>query len=206
MDRDVRITQQAKAETRERILDAAQELFRSKGFDQTTTRDISREAGIASGTLFNYFPCKEAIVMTQVAEALTRANEDFEKRSGDVRSLEEDLFAHVAAGLRRMRPYRKTAQPALETGLSPLVKSGANQQGETIRVHHLETVQQLLAQHGLSEAPSAVAMQLYWTLYTGVLAFWANDSSPKQEDTLALLDQSLRMFVSWLGNETPKPP
>jgi hypothetical protein len=46
-----------------------------------------------------------------------------------------------------------------------------------------------------------VAWQLYWTLYTGVLAFWAEDASPKQEDTLALLDQSLQMFVGWLQGE-----
>jgi hypothetical protein len=38
-------------------------------------------------------------------------------------------------------------------------------------------------------------------LYIGVLAFWAADKSPKQEDTLALLDQSLAMFVAWLRGE-----
>jgi len=41
-------------------------------------------------------------------------------------------------------------------------------------------------------------MQLYWTLYLGVLAYWATDVSPKQEDTMALLDQSLMLFVASL--------
>jgi hypothetical protein len=40
---------------------------------------------------------------------------------------------------------------------------------------------------------------LYWTLYTGLLTFWASDSSRKQEETLALLDQSIAMFVGWLS-------
>jgi hypothetical protein len=44
-------------------------------------------------------------------------------------------------------------------------------------------------------------MQLYWTLYLGVLAYWATDVSPQQEDTLALLDQSLKLFVAPLGEE-----
>jgi hypothetical protein len=43
-----------------------------------------------------------------------------------------------------------------------------------------------------------VELNLYWTLYTGVLAFWASDSSPKQEDTLAILDHYLRAFVGSL--------
>ena len=66
-----------------------------------------------------------------------------------------------------------------------------------------QTVQELIGKRGLAETFSAVGVQLYWTLYTGVLAFWANDNSPKQEDTLALLDQSLRMFVRWLGSDRP---
>ena len=66
-----------------------------------------------------------------------------------------------------------------------------------------QTVQGLIGKRGLAETFSAVGVQLYWTLYTGVLAFWANDNSPKQEDTLALLDQSLRMFVRWLGSDRP---
>ena len=37
--------------------------------------------------------------------------------------------------------------------------------------------------------------------YTGVLMFWAQDRSRKQEDTLALLDESMAMFAGWLQRE-----
>jgi hypothetical protein len=43
-----------------------------------------------------------------------------------------------------------------------------------------------------------VFLQLYWTLYLGVFAFWAADDSPGQEDSLALLDQSLKLYVAAL--------
>jgi len=202
----LRITQEAKQESRRKILEAAQSLFQSKGYQQATTRDIAREAGIATGTLFNYFPTKEAIVMTLVSEALTRAQEDFEQQQLDQTApLEEKLFAQIATGLRRMKPYRNYIKPLFETALSPLVKSSSDEASEMIRVNHLETVDQLVRSHGIANGPSAVAMHLYWTLYTGVLAFWSNDRSPKQEDTLALLDQSLRMFVGWLTSEKPGP-
>jgi hypothetical protein len=71
-----------------------------------------------------------------------------------------------------------------------------------VQTVHLETVAQIVARHGHHEALSAIGLQLYWTLYTGVLAFWASDKSPRQEDTLALVDQSLAMFVGWLTNQT----
>jgi hypothetical protein len=68
-------------------------------------------------------------------------------------------------------------------------------------VAHLETVVQIAARHGRQDALSTVALQMYWTLFTGVLAYWAKDRSPRQEDTLALLDQSLAMFVGWLTSQ-----
>jgi hypothetical protein len=42
-------------------------------------------------------------------------------------------------------------------------------------------------------------MQVYWTLYLGVFAYWAADESPHQEDTMALLDHSLRLFAGSLA-------
>ena len=42
---------------------------------------------------------------------------------------------------------------------------------------------------------SGAMLHLYWSLYLGVLSFWAGDPSPHQEDTLALLDQGVRMFA-----------
>ncbi|MEH2418366.1 TetR/AcrR family transcriptional regulator [Nostoc sp.] len=53
----------SEAQTRTRILEAAQRLFASKGFDGTTTRDLAQTAGIAEGTLFRYFPNKKAILV-----------------------------------------------------------------------------------------------------------------------------------------------
>jgi AcrR family transcriptional regulator len=194
----MRITAAEKEATRRRILDAALYLLRTQGFDGATTRDIAQAAKIATGTLFNYFPSKEEIVAGLAAESLARARSGF-ARPGVESTLEEDLFAWVATELRQLRPLRKFITPLLETALSPLAAHRADDQ-ESLRVAHLETVIALARQHGLADL-SPVALQVYWTLYTGVLAFWAGDKSPKQEDTLALLDQSLAMFVAWLRSE-----
>jgi len=65
----MRVTSETKIATRQRILQAAQKLFAEEGFESATTRDIARAAKIAVGTLFNYFPTKEAIVECLVSEA-----------------------------------------------------------------------------------------------------------------------------------------
>ena len=196
----MRITAAAKQQTRRRILDAARKLLNSRGYDQTTTRDITREAGIAAGTLFNYFPSKEAIAAALVAEAIEGATRDFEGKRRPDASLEEDLFLLIAAEMRRLKPLRKILRPILDTLGGPFASvPGTDARG--VRAEHLDAVAQLLNAHGVAEDPSPVDLQLYWTLYSGVLAHWSCDSSPHQEDTLALLDQSLRMFVGWLRSK-----
>lgn len=47
---------------RDELLGIAARLFATRGFAQTTVRDIGDEAGILSGSLYHHFPSKEAIL------------------------------------------------------------------------------------------------------------------------------------------------
>ena len=47
----MRITAEAKTATRQRILEVAEELFRTKGFEATTTRDIAQALGLSEATV-----------------------------------------------------------------------------------------------------------------------------------------------------------
>ena len=50
------------SEKRERFLWAALKLFAANGVQNTSTAEIARAAGTASGTLFLYFPTKQALI------------------------------------------------------------------------------------------------------------------------------------------------
>jgi AcrR family transcriptional regulator len=204
----MRVSAETKLVTRGRILASAQALFARNGYEATTTRDISEAAGVAAGTLFNYFPAKEAIATAIAAQALAQAHRQFQnnqrRRRGE--SLGEDLFSLIAAELRCLGPHRNYLAPVLETALSPLAGATAGSGGEVLRAGHMSQVERVLAVWKSAEPPSFVAMHLYWTLYTGVLAFWIKDSSRNQEDTLAVLDFSLKAFVRSLPVEKALPP
>ena len=51
--------QTLKTDTRKRILNVSKRLFLKKGFRETTTRDIAREAGINLSNLYHYFTSKD---------------------------------------------------------------------------------------------------------------------------------------------------
>src|SRR5690348_5605782 len=55
--------QRRSADIRERLFQAALQLFAEKGFAETTVEDITNAADVGKGTFFNYFPSKDHILL-----------------------------------------------------------------------------------------------------------------------------------------------
>ncbi|WP_166244220.1 TetR/AcrR family transcriptional regulator [Paenibacillus turpanensis] len=53
--------EEKKKETRRRLIEAAEELFKTKGYEETAVSEITDKAGVAKGTFFNYFQNKEQV-------------------------------------------------------------------------------------------------------------------------------------------------
>ena len=195
----MRITEQAKQDNRAALLKAAGELFTMKGFENTTTRDIAQRAGLAIGTMFNYFPSKETMAMSMVNETLLAGIADYHAlRSGD-EELVEELFLFISCGLRRLQPMHAFIGPVLEKSLSPFQKKTTCAEGTSAREAHLAGVGEIITGHGHLPPADFLAIHIYWSLYLGILAFWSRDESPHQDATKAVIDYSLTLFVNLLA-------
>ena len=53
-----------------RLLNKATHLFRVRGYERTTVRDLAREVGIHSGSIFHHFSSKEAILHAVMEDSL----------------------------------------------------------------------------------------------------------------------------------------
>lgn len=195
----MRITKEAKEKKRKEILETAGKLFAFKGYEQTTTRDISKACGMAKGTLFNYFNSKETLAMTLVAQAMESGRQTYLQRKSGDETLVEELFLLVASELRALRPYRLYIGPVLESGMSIFTKKSACPAGDQVRQVHLKTVETALASHGFTTIRNSIAATLYWSLYLGILAHWSGDQSENQTETLSLVDYSMQVFVNTIS-------
>lgn len=90
--------QTLKTDTRKRILDVSKRLFLKKGFRETTTRDIAREAGINLSNLYHYFASKDELFRqllkpaTDTLEAML--NEHHGIKGEDILSMREEILMH----------------------------------------------------------------------------------------------------------------
>ncbi len=75
---------------RTQILDAAAGLFARQGFHKTTTKQIAAEAGVAEGTIYNYFSSKEDLLLTLAARLAEF--QAFTETAAEVPPADEEVF------------------------------------------------------------------------------------------------------------------
>ncbi len=105
---------------RERLVEAAFELFDERGFDDTTVEDIAARAGVGRTTFFRHYGSKEAVIFPAHDDLLERIAERLSASAAatrDVAVVEAArivLRHYVAEGDRAQRRYRLiTSVPAL---------------------------------------------------------------------------------------------
>ena len=72
--------QQRSLDTRDRLVEAALQVFASHGFEGATTREIARRAGVALAALPYHFTTKEALWKAAADRIFGRLNETFRRR------------------------------------------------------------------------------------------------------------------------------
>ncbi len=189
----------AKAEeTRERILDSALRLFRERGFDETTMRDIAAAAEVATGAAYYYFRSKEDLVMAFYMRTAEEAREIVPKLLDRSRNLRKRLHALMDLKFRQFEDDRRLLRALVRIGIDPshsLSPFGK----ETAPMRHESIESFRLAVEG-SDARISRDLQkdlpyLLWLYQMGLILFWIFDESPGQIRTHKLVDGTLDIMV-----------
>jgi TetR/AcrR family transcriptional regulator, transcriptional repressor for nem operon len=72
------VTKEQAIQNRERILAAAERLFRQKGVDAVGLAELMKEAGFTQGGFYNHFASKEALVSEVIGKAVDDARQQLE--------------------------------------------------------------------------------------------------------------------------------
>ncbi|HLO28765.1 MAG TPA: TetR/AcrR family transcriptional regulator [Anaerolineales bacterium] len=95
-----------KEETKQKILTVAMPLFMKHGVDAITMEQIAEEADLAKGTLYNYFPVKEAIIDEYIQRSfIQRSSERLERirRMPDTRARMIQTLSDLMQGVQAQK-------------------------------------------------------------------------------------------------------
>lgn len=187
-----------KEKTKQAILAAALKLFAGKGFYNTSTRAISRKAGIAEGTLFNYFETKEDLALYFFEREMDEVIRWFEGDSRMKRAaLTERLFAIIQHSLERLEPYEEFIGAVYLRALTPSSRlSPWRLQNQERDLRYLRFIRDILAETEAEELPPGAGdfgAYAFGLFHLAIITYWLQDGSPGKEQTLALLDRCLKL-------------
>jgi len=108
--------ERGKRKVRNRIVDAARDLFRTQGFGATRVTEICERADVAEKTFFNYFPTKQGVLgdlAMRAVEELLLSIEVARKQGRSTRERLELFFGALAETMSVVDPPQKELVAAI---------------------------------------------------------------------------------------------
>ena len=102
---------------RERIIQSAIKLFQEKGIDKTTISDIVRNANIAQGTFYIYFPSKLSL-MPAIAEEMVHVLMERIKEKMETKNTVEQQLQHIIHVIFEVNKQYSEVQAVVYAGLA----------------------------------------------------------------------------------------
>lgn len=188
-------------DTRDRILSAALTLFRERGFDEASMREIAAAAGVAIGAAYYYFDSKEALVMAFYHQVNAAMREPIEAALARKTDLKSRLRVVIDVKLEYFRPNRKFLGALLRHAADPgHPLSPFSVQTRDIRERDMQHFSTALegSTLRLPDDLRPYLPKLLWLYQMAVILFWVYDRSPAEARTERLVEKSLGIVTGLL--------
>lgn len=187
--------------TRSHILSTALRVFRERGLEAATMRELASAAGASLGSAYYYFPSKEAIIQAYYddvqAEHARRVTAALAEKHLD---LKDRLRAAFHAKLDILQSDRKLLSALFRYTGEPQHPLSAL--GDGTRKNRQQSMAVFLSALGNERLPDDIRTVLpsaLWALHMGIILYFIYDESPEQQRTRQLVDGVLTLVVRILA-------
>lgn len=187
-----------KTEKRDKLLAAALKLFVGQGVQNTSTAAIAKEAGVAAGTLFLYFPTKQELVDALIKEIAIGQAENITTLLSPDLSARDSFFVIWNSSLRwfiaKLPAYLYTQQ-VRDTGM---ISASVVQETGQIFGFYYAVIQKGLAEGSIHPYPPELIGGFLYQDIVAVMNLIRTQTDPTQSDEW--INQGFEIF--WNGIKT----
>jgi AcrR family transcriptional regulator len=189
------------AEARRRLQQAALELYRERGFDQTTTAEIAARAGVNERTFFRHFPDKREVLFDGEADLRAALTQAVAEAPEGLQPLEMLLCAFRKAG-RILEENRPFSEPRLEV----IAVTPALRERELAKAASLtEAVAEALRQRDVADRLAGLAAQTGWAAFHQAAQAWIEDPAQSLDAHLFQAFDDLRALSATVPPAQARP-
>jgi AcrR family transcriptional regulator len=187
--------------TRCHILATALRVFRERGLEAATMRELAAAAGASLGAAYYYFPSKEAIIQAYYDDVQSEHTRRVAAALAENRlNLRDRLRAAFHSKLDILQGDRKLLSTLFRYTGEPQHPLSAL--GEGTRENRRQSMSVFLVALGDERFPDdlrAILPAALWALHMGILLYFIYDDSPEQQRTRRLVDGVLTLIVRILA-------
>jgi AcrR family transcriptional regulator len=203
--------ERSKLEKRRRIREATREVFRRKGYDAATTREIAELADVAIGTLFAYASDKRELLMMVInddREALPEVQPGAERGAKDTLSVLMGFFEpRYRYWAREPELSRLAVQQTIDYNLvrDPGPELARFDSGRQVLIDHLAAFFQDEQRKGRvvrTQSPRTIAW-LFMSIYQAEVRQWLRADKPNTADGLKGLRKLFALALVGVGRTSP---
>jgi AcrR family transcriptional regulator len=184
-------------QTKALILETALEMFRERGYDETTMRGVAQKAGVSLGNAYYYFRSKEYLIQAFYERLHESHLEVVLPALESEKTLKARLQTVVRTKIETMEPYHQFAGVLFKTAAHP--QSPLNpfaDETDPIRRASIQLFDLVLAgtKARIPNDLRAELPYLLWVYHMGIVLFWIHDSSPKHRRTYRLITHTVDLL------------
>lgn len=145
-----------RSRSREKILDAALELFAERGFATTSVRALAERAGVSQGLLYNYFDGKKDLLRAIFRRGTSQVQETF--IAAEAADPSEALGVLVRSAFEAVRRNRQFWQLTYQLRMQPdvLIEAGPEIVSRAVEIR--SRIEELLERTGVTDAAARATL------------------------------------------------
>jgi len=190
------------AATKAKILAAALELFRERGYEAATMRAIAKRAGVALGNAYYYFGSKEHLIQAFYDRTHVDHVAAVGTKLDDLKDLKSRLLWVMRKKLETIEPYHRFAGLLFRSAADP--NSPLNPfspDSQPVRREATELFARVVegAQGPIAKDLKPELPNLLWLYHMGIVLYWIHDKSEGRWRTWKLMERSVDLIAKLIA-------